>query len=550
VSFVLPFVLSMVVAMALVPLLVRYAGRLQLLDAPAHRKVHLKPIPRVGGIAMAVGVLAAVSSAGFSPDVGDASFLAGATVIFFFGLVDDRYDLDFRLKFLGQVIACGLVVIGGGMAVRALELPAHVDLPRAIGIALTMFYMVGVTNAVNLSDGLDGLAGGTTFLCLCGLAWLSYVAGQGMALGLCLAFAGAVLGFLRFNTHPAVVFMGDAGSQLLGYAIGGLSLLATQKATTLLCATLPILLLGIPILDTLQVMVRRVLAGHSPFRADRGHLHHRLLALGLEHHEAVMVIYGLQAALLVVAYVERYESDIIVLGTFFLFGATVLCALSLAERTGWKWRTLVRADRDRGRLMRFLRRSYDTRALLRGAVFALTATLGAYAGLTVYETRGAAVDVRLAVWALSGVMVLQLLVRRGAALDLIDKGVLYAIVAAFVFIDVSIPAGERLIPRLDWGLVLLVALSTVVALRSSPSRGFGVTPLDVLILFVTLVVPNLPGLDVLPGFAPLAVAKLVVLCYALEVVLTVPQVAVLWVRLSACAAIGALALRFAGIRFW
>ena len=547
-SFVLPFVLSMVVAMALLPLLVRYAGRLQLLDAPAHRKVHLTPIPRVGGIAMAVGVLAAISSAGFSPDMGDAMFLAGATVIFFFGLIDDRYDLDFRLKFLGQIIACGLVVVVGGLEVRALDLPTHVELPRVVGIGLTMFYMVGVTNAVNLSDGLDGLAGGTTFLCLCGLAWLSYVAGQGMALGLCLAFAGAVLGFLRFNTHPAVVFMGDAGSQLLGYAIGGLSLLATQKATTLLSATLPILLLGVPILDTLQVMTRRVLAGHSPFRADRGHLHHRLLALGLEHHEAVMVIYSFQAALLLVAYVERYETDVVVLGTFLAFGGASLLALSLAERAGWKFRTLVPSLRGHGRVTRFIQRSYDTRALLRGAVFALMLSLTAYATLTVYEARAAAIDVRLAVWALTAIMLLQLVIRRGADLGVIDKGVLYAIVAAFVFTDVAIPLGERLIPRLDWALVLLVALSTVVALRSSPSRGFGVTPLDVLILFVTLVEPNLPGLDVLPGFAPLAVAKLVVLCYALEVVLTVPQVGALSVRLAACAAIGALALEFAGVR--
>ena len=175
-------------------------------------------------------------------------------------------------------------------------------------------------------------------------------------------------------------------------------------------------------------------------------------------------------------------------------------------------------------------------------------SLTAYATLTVYEARAAAIDVRLAVWALTAIMLLQLVIRRGADLGVIDKGVLYAIVAAFVFTDVAIPLGERLIPRLDWALVLLVALSTVVALRSSPSRGFGVTPLDVLILFVTLVVPNLPGLDVLPGFAPLAVAKLVVLCYALEVVLTVPQVGALSVRLAACAAIGALALEFAGVR--
>ena len=138
-----------------------------------------------------------------------------------------------------------------------------------------------------------------------------------------------MLGFLRFNTYPASVFMGDAGSQLLGFAIGVLSIRATQGASSQISAALPILLLAVPILDTLSVMVQRVGEGRSPFSADRNHIHHKLLALGFEHHEAVMVIYSVQAALFVIAYFLRYESDLLILGVVSSLFALAIVALQV-----------------------------------------------------------------------------------------------------------------------------------------------------------------------------------------------------------------------------
>ena len=138
-------------------------------------------------------------------------------------------------------------------------------------------------------------------LCLCAVALLSSVGDQGASTALLLAFAGAVLGFLRVNTYPASVFMGDAGSQLLGFTVGALSVRATQNPSSQVSAAIPILLLALPILDTLSVMVQRISEGRSPFSADRNHIHHKLLALGFGHHEAVMVIYAIQAALFVLA---------------------------------------------------------------------------------------------------------------------------------------------------------------------------------------------------------------------------------------------------------
>ena len=154
--------------------------------------------------------------------------------------------------------------------------------------------LVGITNAINLSDGLDGLAGGVTFLSLAAIAVLTYIAvDAGFMLLATMSIMGSILGFLRFNTFPARIFMGDGGSQFLGFSAGVLAILLTQSSNTALSPALPLLILGLPILDTLMVMGERIYEGRSPFVADRKHIHHRLLALGFHHYEAVVTIYAL-----------------------------------------------------------------------------------------------------------------------------------------------------------------------------------------------------------------------------------------------------------------
>jgi UDP-GlcNAc:undecaprenyl-phosphate GlcNAc-1-phosphate transferase len=214
-QYVLPFILAMVVTMAWLPVLVHLANKWLMVDHPGARKVHTAPVPRVGGIAMALGVLIA-ALATMSLQRADAWFLAAAGVLIAFGVMDDRFDLDYRVKLIGQFLAVIVVVFAGDVRIQTIALDDRLWLPSWVSLPLTVFFLVGVTNAVNLADGLDGLAGGTTFLCLCAVALLSSIGGPGTSTALALAFAGAVLGFLRFNTYPASVFMGDAGSQLLG----------------------------------------------------------------------------------------------------------------------------------------------------------------------------------------------------------------------------------------------------------------------------------------------------------------------------------------------
>ena len=197
--YIMPFVLAMVVTMACLPALVRLATRWLIVDQPGARKVHSVPVPRVGGIAMAVGVLAAALLT-IDLQTQDRWFLAAAGVLVLFGALDDRFDLDYRIKLIGQLLAVGIAVTAGDVQVRTITLDDTVVLPQWISLPLTVVFLVGVTNAINLADGLDGLAGGTTFLCLCAVALLSSVGDQGAGTALSLAFAGAVLGFLRFNT--------------------------------------------------------------------------------------------------------------------------------------------------------------------------------------------------------------------------------------------------------------------------------------------------------------------------------------------------------------
>ena len=331
------FVIAMVLTMALIPPLARAAGRLQVLDDPESRKVHSRPIPRVGGIAMVAGTVLPLWL--WLPiDPVQSGYLLAVIVLLVFGAWDDRVNLGAVTKFSGQLIAVLIIIFVGHVSIDSIMLRERVALPHWLGISLTSFFLLGITNAINLSDGLDGLAGGMTLLCCAALALLGanwdvrFVETVGIVL------MGAILGFLRFNTHPARIFMGDAGSQFLGFSVGVLSILLTKQAATPLSTALPLLLIGLPVLDTLTVMALRLHSGRSPFAADRNHFHHRLLALGFYHYEAVIVIYAVQCLLLLLAWQLRYETDLLIVASFVGFAAVFTGAFMLLERAGWRWR--------------------------------------------------------------------------------------------------------------------------------------------------------------------------------------------------------------------
>lgn len=540
-QYVMPFIVGMVVTMAWLPVFVRLANKWLIIDHPGARKVHTAPVPRVGGIAMASGVfIAALLTMHLQPT--DVWFLVAAGVLITFGVLDDRFDLDYRIKLVGQLLAVNIVVLAGDVRVQTIALDDRMWLPGWVSLPLTVFFLVGITNAVNLADGLDGLAGGTTFLCLCAVALLSSIGASGSSTALALAFAGAVLGFLRFNTYPASVFMGDAGSQLLGFSIGVLSIRATQSASSEISAAIPIVLLAVPILDTLSVMVQRIGEGRSPFSPDKNHIHHKLLAMGFDHHEAVMVIYVAQGALFVSAYCLRYESDIVILGLVAAFFAATITAFQIAARTGWRVREVGKNPGD-SPLPRFLDVMQHPWVIPRLSYLALSGAVVIYAALIVLDTVTLTSDFRILVIALLVVIVAFSAVLRIAPLNVVEKAALYVTVTVLVYLDAVVLPEHRILSVICWVAVGIAAVATAVRLRLNNDRRFQPTPLDLIVLFMALVVPSLPGTLHLPHGGALAIAKLVILFYAIEMLLSRAELPAVWVRIGAAAVLTGLAIR-------
>lgn len=329
------FLTALFVSMVLVAVLIRMAAGWKLVDLPDARKVHKGAIPRIGGIGMVLGTVAAIG-AWLDFDTGPRFFLLGMVIIAAFGIWDDRANLNYKIKFLGQFLAVLAVVLPGDLLIGQLSFPACGALPPVVSIPLTVFFLLGMTNAVNLADGLDGLAGGVSLLSLVCIMALAALADANDVILLALAIGGSTLGFLRYNTHPAVVFMGDTGSQFLGFSLGVLAIWLTQSANTALPAELPLLILGLPIIDTLTVMTQRMLNGHSPFKPDRNHFHHKLLDLGFDHYEAVLAIYSIQALFVIAAYGLRYESLALVLGFYGMLAAGLVCIHPVGIRLRWR----------------------------------------------------------------------------------------------------------------------------------------------------------------------------------------------------------------------
>jgi UDP-GlcNAc:undecaprenyl-phosphate/decaprenyl-phosphate GlcNAc-1-phosphate transferase len=236
-GFVL-LVLSVAISMLVIPLAIRLAPYIGMVDQPDPRKVHKVPVPRVGGLGIAAGTMIPFFFlARF--DAVALSFIVGCLVLLVFGVWDDARQISHWPKFLGQLTAVGVVVFWGDLYVTRLPFIEGAVLSPAVGKVFTMFAMVGVINAINHSDGLDGLAAGETLLSLTALAFLGYLTQSGFMTDVALGMIGGLLGFLRYNTHPARVFMGDAGSQVLGFGVAFLVVYLTQVRCRCCCSACP-----------------------------------------------------------------------------------------------------------------------------------------------------------------------------------------------------------------------------------------------------------------------------------------------------------------------
>jgi UDP-GlcNAc:undecaprenyl-phosphate GlcNAc-1-phosphate transferase len=515
----LGFFVAMSVTAALIPPLIRYANSGHLLDQPDERKVHRVPVPRVGGIAMAAGLLLGLALTLWGHvDRTVAAYTAGLIVLLVFGVLDDRHSLRAATKFLGQALAVIIVMVWGGVSVASITLADRLMLPWWVADPLTFLFLVGATNAVNLSDGLDGLAGGTSLLCLGALALLAYVSGNAMVTIAALVAAGAVLGFLRFNTHPANVFMGDSGSQILGFSAAVLAVILTQDTAAPLSAALPLLLMGLPIIDTLMVMSDRLAAGKSPFLADRNHIHHRLLELGLSHGEAVTALYLGQALLFLAAWTLRYHSDVDILLVFIAVSVVVLVPLRYARARKWQLRPRVSRSESWPRIERLVSWWREPQHLFRWSYWGAAVLAAAYALAVQWRSPIVARDAgQLA--AAAGVLLLASLVVRWRRLEgaLADKLGLYVCAVLLAYLAQGEAAASADLRLVEWCLLPALALTTALRFGLSYNRRLQLTTLDVLIAVITLLVSVLAGPLLRPAY-PIGsiLLRSFLLFYALE----------------------------------
>jgi UDP-GlcNAc:undecaprenyl-phosphate GlcNAc-1-phosphate transferase len=302
------FVLACLVSVLLTPLVRRFALARGLFDDQVSaRKIHGRPIPRLGGVAIAAGfyvpllaLLFPASSVGgifYTNMAGAVTFLLGGVAICSLGLLDDLRGAGAGKKFLVQFAVAG-ALFAAGNRIELLSLPFVGSFALgALSLPLTLLWVVGVINALNLIDGLDGLAAGVGFFAVATSFAIAALRQDPLMMLFMGALGGAIVGFWAYNFNPASIFMGDTGSMFLGYVLGVGAMRTSQKSSTAVAILVPIVALGLPIADTLLAMLRRALAGRPMFSADREHIHHRLLDLGLSQRRAVITLYGAAALL-------------------------------------------------------------------------------------------------------------------------------------------------------------------------------------------------------------------------------------------------------------
>jgi len=317
--YITGFACAFAITLVTTPFAKKLSIKVGAIDYPRKRGMHNEPVPRMGGVAIVLGfMIAMLVLLPFVPELQSRQFLgfmAGALIIAAAGVLDDIYSIRPKTKLIMQILAA-LVVIFTGTQINMFNWPVLTHLDIFSG-PITLLWIVGVTNAVNLIDGVDGLAAGVCSICSLCLMVLCILSGSPMAVIFTSALAGSCMGFLPRNFSPAEVFMGDTGALFLGYVLSVSSIIGVYKAYTVLSIVIAVLVLALPILDTLFAMLRRFIKGKPIMQADRGHLHHRLIDAGYSQRRAVVVLYGLSAIAGVIAIVIAIQDlwvTLIVLG--------------------------------------------------------------------------------------------------------------------------------------------------------------------------------------------------------------------------------------------
>ena len=337
------FAVAAVVTIALTPLARKLAIKLDAIDYPSARRVNMLPIPRMGGVAIFGGILAALAVAGFGVyafgwvdpfidyngiEVNYWGVLLGTVLIFLVGAVDDVVDLNPKAKMLGQIVAA-CVVAGSGLLFSSIHNPfgeGYIEFGW-VAYPLTVFYLVAFANVINLIDGLDGLAAGITGISAITILLFAVLTGRFDAALFSVILVGVCAGFLKSNFFPASIFMGDSGALLLGFSLGVISLFAVARSALFVSLLVPVLAAGVPILDTFFAIVRRK-REHRPIdEADKGHIHHRLMRAGFSQRATVLIMWTWTALLAACGVIITWADNLVRIPIFLIACAVTAYAI-------------------------------------------------------------------------------------------------------------------------------------------------------------------------------------------------------------------------------
>jgi UDP-GlcNAc:undecaprenyl-phosphate/decaprenyl-phosphate GlcNAc-1-phosphate transferase len=492
------FLTSLFTSLVLIPNISRLAVSIGIYDVSDERKSHTGAIPRLGGIAIFFAVLLSVI---LYTEIGRnvRGFLAGGVVIFLTGLTDDLEQISPKKKFLGEVVAALTVTLVGDLHLTSIgDLFGGGDIYLGyLSIPFTVFAIVGVINAINLVDGLDGLAGGITAIAACAIGVLAYVSGDHVLVGMCAALLGGVIGFLKFNSYPARIFMGDGGSLFLGYCLAVLSIKLVEytHASGQGSELTPLIILAVPVFDTLFVMGKRLISHKGLFLPDRSHIHHRFMDLGLGHKSTVILVYGLSYFLAVYAVMFRLLADRIqLMNLVLLLAFFCLSNRALASLLEGKEHRFLRDDHS-------LLNAYAYRWMVRYSHYFLSVVKYLVLVILLLPLLTFSAGASIANSSVAGLLIVLTVVLYQQATDSSNRFlqiIIYFNGAFLIFIvENSGPAfelgGVPLGKFSNLMFVVLLGSCVVLLLLRTKSKLLMDSPLEYFILFIAITIPLLPN---------------------------------------------------------
>ena len=507
--YLLIVIMSMALCMAIIPIMMRLAPYLGMVDHPDARKVHRVVIPRSGGVGIVVGMLIPLliflDTTRFS-----ISLIIGCLILLFFGTWDDSRNIRPAYKFFGQLIAAITVVFYGDIYVFHFPFLGLEELPQYIGKPFTVIAIVGMINALNLSDGLDGLAGGEALISLAAIAFLSYSYDASTALAVAVATMGGIFGFLRFNSYPARIFMGDTGSQTLGFILGVLVVYLSQQVNPVISPVTTILLLGLPVVDSIMVFYLRAKRGDSLVVAAKDHLHHRLLGIGFYHYESVIIIYSIQMLFVVGAILLPYESDLLLTCLYLGLCLLVFSILTLAERFYWNPHNMVS---DTPVYLSSLLKKHENLTIIPYRILEGGISLFIIAAAITSNM----VPVDFGISSLLLLLLLLFIVTTNWFGIYLYRLVMFVTMGFSVYLLSTYPPAWLLE---ETGLVYIffvtISLASFIVARITFTDKFEITPLDYLVIILAIIVGMAPGVDHGSSSVIWMIVQMIILFYACE----------------------------------